>query len=40
MIRLNGSVILTPTGLGEVPSNGLQMNTGTSDAETAPNVSI
>ena len=31
---VHGSATLTPTGLGEVRSNGLQMNTGTSDAET------
>ena len=31
---VHGSFTLTPTGLGEVRSNGLQMNTGISDAET------
>ncbi len=31
---VHGSATLTPTGLGEVRANGLQMNTGTSDAET------
>ena len=31
---VHGSATLTPKGLGEVRSNGLQMNTGTSDAET------
>lgn len=31
---VHGSATLTPSGLGEVRSNGLQMNTGTSDAET------
>ena len=31
---VHGSATLTPTGLGKVRSNGLQMNTGTSDAET------
>ena len=31
---VHGSATLTPTGLGEVRSNGLQMNTGISDAET------
>lgn len=31
---VHGSATLTPTGLGDVRSNGLQMNTGTSDAET------
>ena len=31
---VHGSATLTPTGLGEVRSNGLQMNIGTSDAET------
>ncbi len=31
---VHGSATLTPTGLGDVRSNGLQMNTGISDAET------
>jgi len=31
---VHGSATLTPTGLGEVRSNGFQMNTGISDAET------
>ncbi|MEQ8690776.1 MAG: hypothetical protein RIC89_08060, partial [Pseudomonadales bacterium] len=31
---VHGSTTLTPTGLGEVRSNGLQMNTGISDTET------
>lgn len=31
---VHGSATLTPTGLGEVRSNGLQMNTGISDTET------
>lgn len=31
---VHGSATLTPTGLGEVRSKGLQMNTGASDAET------
>lgn len=31
---VHGSATLTPTGLGEIRSNGLQMNTGISDTET------
>ncbi|MCG7983369.1 MAG: SNF2-related protein [Candidatus Thiodiazotropha lotti] len=31
---VHGSATLTPTGLGEVRSNGLQMNTGITDTET------
>jgi len=31
---VHGSATLTPTGLGEVRSNGFQMNTGISDTET------
>ena len=34
---VHGSATLTPTGLGEVRSNGLQMNTGTSDATSRSN---
>ena len=31
---VHGSAVLTPTGLGEIRSNGFQMNTGISDTET------
>ena len=37
---IHGSATLTPTGLGEVRSNGLQMNTGITDTETTQQLLV